>query len=50
VFQSRLAGFIAGDLVQEFIQHEAICLLRDLLVATRPDTPVSVMNQHEVFY
>ncbi|KAI0407367.1 ankyrin repeat-containing domain protein [Xylaria palmicola] len=33
VFQSHLSNFLAGDLVEEFVQQEATCLLRDLLAA-----------------
>ncbi|KAI1635753.1 ankyrin repeat-containing domain protein [Biscogniauxia mediterranea] len=33
VFQSDLSSFLTGDLVQEFVQQEAMCLLRDLLAA-----------------
>lgn len=50
VFQSDLSSFSGGDLVQEFVQQEAMCLLRDLLAARRPATPVSVIHQNKSSY
>ncbi|KAI0888363.1 ankyrin repeat-containing domain protein [Annulohypoxylon maeteangense] len=39
VFQSGLSTFLVGDLTQESIQQEAMCLLRDLLATRQSNTP-----------
>jgi hypothetical protein len=44
VFHSDLSNFQAGDLVQEFVQQEAMRLLRDIVAATQLCTQVSCYN------
>ncbi|KAL6827243.1 ankyrin repeat-containing domain protein [Trichoderma sp. SZMC 28015] len=36
VFHSDLSNFLAGDLIEEFVQQEAMRLLRDVLAETQP--------------
>lgn len=48
VFETDLSTFLAGDLVHEFIQKEAMCLLRDLVLAVaRLATPVSIPSVYQ---
>lgn len=48
VFHSDLSNFRAGDLVQEFVQQEAMRLLRDVFAATEPSTQVGCYRPGDI--